>query len=181
MLTLFSDQNIFERSSTCNYERSCTSSVLLVATSPTFDDGLFASKLSRTLSALSCRTTGNHFDPEMLARNWDINRSTARRTINTTTQQGIRTLLHPTLSRRCRTNDWQLRYRQLPIECFTDTLISLTALRCLNKYAQIFATANGWCRTYPMRLKSEGHEEMLLLVFQRVGVPNVMIMDSALE
>ena len=47
-------------------------------------------------------------------------------------------------------------------------------------YAQIFATSDGWCRAYPMRLKSEAHEGLSLL-FQREGVPNVMIMDGALE
>ena len=155
-------------------------SVSLKATSLTFDDGLFANELNRKLSAISRRATGNQFDPEMLARNWGIDRVTARRMINTTTQRGIRTLLHPTLSRRFRTNDRQLRYRRLPIECFTDTLISKTASRRLNMYAQIFATSDGWCRAYPMRLKSEAHEGLSLL-FQREGVPNVMIMDGALE
>ena len=154
--------------------------VSLKATSPTFDDGLFASDLNRSISSISRKSTGNQFDPDMLARNWGIDRATARRTINTTTQQGIRTLLHPTLSRRFRTNDRQLRYRRLPIDCFTDTLISKTASRRLNMYAQIFATADGWCRAYPMKLKSEAHEGLSLL-FQREGVPNVMIMDGALE
>jgi hypothetical protein len=48
-------------------------------------------------------------------------------------------------------------------------------------YAQILATADGWCRAYPMmKLKSESHEGLLLL-FQREGAHNVTIMDGALE
>ena len=152
----------------------------LQATSRTLDDGSFADDLNRTISALSRTSAGNQFDPDMLARNWGIDRATARRTIESTTQRGIRTLLHPTLSRRFRTNDRQLRYRRLPVECFTDTLIAKTPSRRLNSYAQIFSTADGWCRAYPMKTKSEAHDGLSLL-FQREGVPNVMIMDGALE
>lgn len=123
---------------------------------------------------------GKQYKPEQLARNWGIDVATARRTIDVTTQRGIRTVLHPTLSRRFRTNDRQLRYRRLAIDCFTDTLISNTASRRNNKYAQIFATADGWCRAYPMAKKSLAHEGLSLL-FQREGVPNTIIMDGARE
>jgi hypothetical protein len=84
------------------------------------------------------------------------------------------------MSRRFRTNDRQLRYRRLPIDCFTDTLISNTAYRRNNKYAQIFTTAEEWCRAYPMAKKSLAHEG-LSLMFQREGVPNTMVMDGARE
>ena len=40
-----------------------------------------------------------------LARNWGIGLATAARTIEATTQRGLRTVLHNTLSRRFRTND----------------------------------------------------------------------------
>ena len=100
--------------------------------------------------------------------------------VNATTQREIRTLLHPTLSRRFRTNNRQLCFRRLPINCLTDTLLSETASRRNNMHAQIFATADGWCRAYPMKHKAEAHEGISLL-FQRDGVPDLMIMDGALE
>lgn len=49
--------------------------------------------------------------PKILAKRWKIGLDTARRTLQATTQLSIRTTLHPTLSRRFRTNDRQLRYR----------------------------------------------------------------------
>jgi hypothetical protein len=115
--------------------------------SPTYDDALFRIALSSRVGIGSIRKIGDgkRFDSDLLARNWGIDRSTAKRTIDITTQRGVRTVLHPTLSRRFRTNDRQLRYRRLPIDCFTDTLISNLASRRNNKYAQIFATADGWC------------------------------------
>ncbi|KAI2495111.1 Reverse transcriptase (RNA-dependent DNA polymerase) [Fragilaria crotonensis] len=151
----------------------------LQSTSSTLEAGSFANALTRTIGAIRRVSTGTQFDFDMLARNWGIDRATARRTIHATTQRGVRTILHPTLSRRFRTNDRQ-RYRRLAIQCFTDTLISNTPSRRNNKYAQIFATADGWCRAYPMERKSEAHEGLSLL-FQREGVPNTIIMDGARE
>jgi hypothetical protein len=155
-------------------------SISLLATTPTLNDGSFAAELNRSVNAFKRTATGRQFDPDMLARNWGIDKATAFRTVNATTQRGIRTLLHPTLSRRFRTNDRQLRYRRLPVDCFTDTLLSKTASRRNNRYAQIFATADGWCRAYPMKVKSEAHEGLSLL-FQREGVPSTMVMDGAQE
>ena len=42
-----------------------------------------------------------------LAKNWGIGIAAATRTVEATTQKGVRTILHPTLSRRFRTNDRQ--------------------------------------------------------------------------
>ena len=152
-------------------------SASLAATSPTLEIKSF----TRSISSLRSSMAGKQFDPQLLARNWGIDLQTAKCTVNVTTQRGLRTVLHPTLSRRFRTNDRQLRYRCLPIDCFTDTLISNTASRRNNRYAQVFATSeDGWCRAYPMAKKSLAHEGLSLL-FQREGVPNVMVMDGARE
>jgi hypothetical protein len=62
--------------------------------------------------------------PEDLARNFGIGIDAAQRTLKVTTQRGIRTVLHPCISRRFRTNDRQLRYRRLPEDLYTDTFKS---------------------------------------------------------
>ena len=119
--------------------------------------------------------------PCTLAKNWGIGLDAARRTVETTTQKGVRTILHPTLSRRFRTNDRQLRYRRLSHDMFTDTLEARTRswFRC-NKYAQVFSTKFGWVRVYPMQRKSQAHEALSLLA-QREGVPPALVMDNAKE
>ena len=117
-------------------------------------------------------------DAEKLSKNWSIGLDTAHRTLKVTTQRGVRTVLHPTLSRRFRTNDRQLRYRRLPVTLFTDTMYASVKSRRQNKCAQVFGSQEGWCRAYPMQKESEAHEALTLL-HQREGVPNVMIMDNA--
>ena len=49
-----------------------------------------------------------------------------------------------------------------------------------NKCAQVFTATNGWTRVYLMEKKSQAHKSLSLL-FQREGVPNIMIMDGAQE
>ena len=135
---------------------------------------------SITIASVKVTERRTGIDPVTLARNWGIGLETAKRTVNATTQRGIQTVLHPTLSRQFHTNDRQLRYRRLPVDCFTDTMFSTVVSRRMNKCAQVFSMPNGWCRAYPMRTKSQAHEALSLL-FQREGVPNVMIMDGANE
>ena len=150
--------------------------------SVTFDDEELSRALESAVAIQVVKTSGpgRQFEAEHIERNWGIDILAARRTVKATTQRGIRTLLHPSLTRRFRTNDRQLRYRQLPIDCFTDTLESNTVSSRNNKYAQIFATPEGWTRAYPMRKKNEAHEGLSLL-FQREGVPNTLIMDNSKE
>ena len=83
-------------------------------------------------------------DAATLADKWDIGLDKAARTIEKTTQRGMRTVLHPSLSRRFRTNDRQMRYRRLPVELYTDTLEAGTLSRRQNRYAQVFGHCNGW-------------------------------------
>jgi hypothetical protein len=78
---------------------------------------------------------------QRLAKNWGISLDSAKQTLNVTTQRGVRTTANPSLSRRFRTNDRQLRYRRLRCDMYTDTLDAKTVTsKRGNKYAQIFAT-----------------------------------------
>ena len=119
-------------------------------------------------------------NPATLARRWGIGIKTAMETIKRTTQRGMRSVLHASLSRRFRTNDRQLRYRRLPIELYTDTMLTKTKSRRGNLYAQVFYARNGWKRAFPMRKKAEAHEALSLL-FARDGVPASIILDGSKE
>jgi hypothetical protein len=133
------------------------------------------------MATVRSTSAGAQLTPQVLVTNWGINLRTAARTVQATTQRGIRTVLHPTLSRRFRTNDRQQRYRRrLPIDCFTDTLFSNTTSRRNNKCAQIFEMSDGWCRAFPMSKKSHAHEGLSLLL-QREGAPKEQVMGMFLR
>lgn len=124
---------------------------------------------------------GTAIGPETLAKNWGIGLNKAKRTLEATTQHGVRTMLHPTLMRRFRTNDRQLRYRRLNCDMFTDTMEAQSKSWFRgNRYAQVFATRFGWARAFPMKKKSEAHEGLSLLA-RRDGVPATLVMDGSKE
>ena len=76
-----------------------------------------------------------------------------------------------------------VRYRHLPCDLYGDTVYvnakKYTSL-CGNICALIFATDFGWSQVYGMATKSDAHDTLSLL-FQRNGVPNQLIVDSAKE
>jgi hypothetical protein len=113
-----------------------------------------------------------------LANNFGIGIEVAKRTRLVTTQKGVKRMIHPSLSVMFRTNDRQLRYRWLPVTCFTDTMFSNSKSIQGNKAAQVCCTSNGWTRAFPMAKEKDTHKELSLL-FHRDGVPKVMVMDGA--
>jgi hypothetical protein len=89
-------------------------------------------------------------DAATLAKNWGIGIEAAKRTRLVTTQRGIRRMIHPTLTKRYKTNDRQLRHRRLPVTIYTDTMYSTILSRQMNKAAQIFCTDFGFVRAFPL-------------------------------
>jgi hypothetical protein len=79
-----------------------------------------------------------------LAGWWMIAPDRAKKTVQQTMQQGVRTCLNPTLTRRLPTNDRMLYYMRLLHTTFTDTLFAGTPSHSGNKCAQAYPTSFGW-------------------------------------
>ncbi len=94
-------------------------------------------------------------DSDTLARHWGIPSHKAKRTVQHTTQSGVRNIANPTLVHRFRTNDCMLRYCCLHHTIFTDTMFASTLSRRSNKCAQIFSSDFRWSCAYPMKTKGE--------------------------
>jgi hypothetical protein len=103
------------------YTSQC--SAILMEIEPSLDDQIFYQMLKANVQVQSTTTSRQKgvMTAERLAKNWCISLEAAKRTLEVTTQQGIRTVANPLLSRRFRTNDRQLRYRRLRADMFTDT------------------------------------------------------------
>jgi hypothetical protein len=67
---------------------------------------------------------GGGVDVAALEKKFGIGIEAAKRTRLMTTQRGVKRMIHTSLSVRFRTNDRQLRYRRLPVTCFTATMFS---------------------------------------------------------
>jgi hypothetical protein len=119
-------------------------------------------------------------DHTTLASWWMISLEKAKRTVQRTTQCGVRTCLNPTLAQQFPTNDRMLHYKRLPHPVFTNTMFAGTASKQGNKCAQAYATLFGWSQAHPMTTKGDAHESLSLL-FHRDGVPPTMIFDGSKE
>jgi hypothetical protein len=84
-----------------------------------------------------CGTRGG-VDAVTLAKKFGISIEAAKRTRLVTTQRGVRKIIHPSLNKRYKTNDSQLRYRHLPVTLFTDTMYSTILLRQGKKLRKFF-------------------------------------------
>jgi phage-related protein len=116
-----------------------------------------------------------------LARRWHISLEMAQRTIETTTQKGVRDFTHMKGSRRLCHWTHQLQYKPLNAICYTDTMLAVMPL-LFNKYtcAQIYVIDFGWTKVYPMRFKSEAPSTLDLL-HNQYGAFREMAPDNAKE
>ena len=64
----------------------------------TLGEALESAVSCQGIVALKTSAKGHMIGPETLAKNWSIGLPTAKRTIEATTQSGMHTILHPTLS-----------------------------------------------------------------------------------
>ena len=115
---------------------------------------------------------------ENLSRKWNIGLETAKRTLQVTTQQGVRTAVHP-LPRRYRVNHLHLNRRRLNGDWFTDTLFSIVTSIQGNTCAQVFTNGNF---TTDHLLNSKAKVAQALTEFANdVGIPDMLLSDRAAE
>jgi hypothetical protein len=159
-------------------------SVRLQDLSSVLDDGTLLAELDNTTTNLNVSFVKSEMrdkdgvDSATLANNWGIVIEAAKRTSLVTTQREMKRMIHPSLTKRYKTNDRQLRYRRLPVTMYTDAMYSKILSRQDNKAAQIFCTDFGFVRAFPMKKEKEAHEALSLL-FHRDGFFNVTVMDGA--
>jgi hypothetical protein len=125
--------------------------------SPVLYDGTLLEELENTTKNLNVSLVESEMrdkagvDAATLANNWGIGIEAAKRTRLVITQRGIRRMIHPSLTKRYKTNDSQLRYCRLPVIMYTDTMHSKILSRQENKEVQICCTYFGFVRSFPMK------------------------------
>ena len=89
---------------------------------------------------------------ENLSRKWNIGLETAKRTLQVTTQQGVRTAVHP-LHRQYRVHHLHTNRQRLNGDWFTDTrFLKATSLQG-NTCAQIFTNGSNFTTVHPLNSK----------------------------
>jgi hypothetical protein len=97
-----------------------------------------------------------------------------------TTQMAVRDFKDATMTRRLKVSNYQLSFRHLKVDLFTDTMFSKVKSVRGNTCAEVYVADNGWIRVFPMKEK-KAVPETLDFLFQRHGVPRSITVDDAPE
>jgi hypothetical protein len=114
---------------------------------------------------------------ENLSCKWNIGLETAKRTLQVTTQRGIRTAVHPLHHRRCRVDHLHLNRRRLNGDWFTDTLFSTVISIQGNTCAQVF-TNGSFTTVHPLDSKAKVAQALTEFA-DDVGIPDSLLSDGA--
>ncbi len=133
----------------------------------------------REVCSLAQTQRGTVLTKEVLARRWGLSLETAGRTLNVTTQKGIRTVPHP-VERRFKSFSKHLNYPTLKARYYSDTMFakykSLRGKSC----GQVFTDGMGDTHIYPLRRKREAGHALKSFIMEH-GAFSELLTDQALE
>jgi hypothetical protein len=146
---------------------------------PTPDTTPYDFATNRTICPTSSQTHRSNVLPHDLARRWGTSLPVAQRTLQVTTQRGMRFVSND-LTRRFRTRQAQLQYTFQRGPVYSDTLFNENSSIRGNKCAQIFVASNDHAVIYPLKSKSDAFTT-LNSYSTKFGIPNPIITDNAGE
>jgi hypothetical protein len=131
------------------------------------------------ISAMSRDDRQSTVSKQDLAKRWHIGFEAAARTLQTTTQEGMR-FVQGKLERRLRTSQAHLRYPSLRVTIYTDTLFP--SVKSIRGYtcAQLFTDGHCFARVYPLKRKGDAHHALVQFI-QDIGIPKSLLTDCAPE
>jgi hypothetical protein len=133
----------------------------------------------RTIAAMKGSDRASVITPEILSRRWFIGLDTAKRTLQVTTQAGVRNVLVPAERKMRKKAPW-LKFPSLSGKFYSDLMFSRLPSVHGDKGASIFTNGMGYDRIYPWRLRSE-HPEAIMSFIHDVGVPQTLVSDGGKE
>jgi hypothetical protein len=117
---------------------------------------------------------------EILARRWGIGLKAAAATLQSTTQRGMRSFLHP-IDRRLSTSQPHLAYPILKRKMYSDTMFSKSKSLRSNTCAQVWTDGMGYSLFYPLKSKSLAWTTVSTMISDINAIPMVVITDGAAE
>ena len=134
----------------------------------------------RNIAFVGAKDRHSQVSAETIARKFRCGLETAKKTLKTTTQRGVRHSMHP-LHRRYRVDHLNLHRRRLDDTFYMDTLFSKVTSLNGNTCAQLF-TNGTFTRIYPMESKASKNIARALIEFtDDVGIPGTLSCDFASE
>ena len=133
----------------------------------------------KRISSLSSGERRSTITPELLARRWCISLPKAKKTLNVTTQAGVRNVLTPS-ERKVRKKAPWLKYPNVKGRWFADLMHSQVPSIHGHKGATVYTNGQGFEEIYPWKTKSN-HPDTLMSLIQDVGIPQTLVTDGGKE
>jgi len=118
-------------------------------------------------------------DGNTLAKRWGMTNEVAQNTVKSTTQNCIRSAIHP-IECCFRTKNTTLKYNHLSCRFYSDTFFAQKPSLLQNTCAQLFVSEFGYLKFCPQKRKSEAPYSLQELI-RDVGIPSHMHTDGAKE
>ena len=118
-------------------------------------------------------------DPQTLSSRWNVGLTKAKKTLQVTTQAGVRNVLVPS-ERKVRKKAPWLKFPNVKGRWFCDEMFSKCPSLDLHTGASVFTDGKGYDFVYPWKSKKQ-HPEGLMSLIQNVGIPQTLISDGAQE
>jgi hypothetical protein len=145
------------------------------------DEIIFPPNEDRTrIYALSTTKKRSALTPEILSRRWGIGLDTAKKTLQATTQAGVRNVLAPGERKVCQRLD-HLKFPNLVHgQYYTDTMFSKVKSTRGHKTAQVFTIGHRYDRFYPLPSKHFAGKALMSFIHD-AGIPQLLISDNSEE
>jgi hypothetical protein len=164
-----------------NFTEKMISQVNVISVEPPFkEEEPVMGGPPRVINSINSETRHSSVTPEEVSRKFRCGIETAKKTIEKTTQRGIRRSLNP-LHRRYRTYHPDLHRNQLNVSMSSDTLFAKVKSLQGNTCAHLYTTGK-FTKIYPLPDKTaESVGGTLLDVLNNIGVPKEMVTDLGSE
>ena len=140
-------------------------------------DMLETERTIRTINGV--KTFNKTIGAETLAKRWNIGLETAKKTLNVTTQKGLRNIISP-VSKRFKRQPYH-RKRIAPGKWYSDTTFYKTkSIINGDTAAQITTNARGYARFVPLQSKAQASDGLMEFI-NKVGIPELLVTDGSKE
>jgi hypothetical protein len=115
--------------------------------------------------------------PENVAKRWLVGIKTAKKTLDVTTQRGVRSIPTNPATRRFKTQMAHLRYPHMGGMFYSDIMEPKVLSLESQRYAHVIGNGRGFAKVYPMDRKNESIYALDDFV-KKVGIPETLLCDN---
>jgi len=131
------------------------------------------------ISGVTVDGTKPKITPQDLSKSWGIGLNIAKKTLQVTTQAGLRNIYAPS-ERKVRLKAPWLKFPALNTQVFSDLMFAKVPSVAKEKGAGVFTNGKGFDAVYPLHAKSD-YPDTLMKFIQDFGVPKTLVADGASE